>query len=186
MSEDELQRLVGALKVLADESRLRILGILAAGERTGGELADLVDLRASTISHHLTRLVEIGVVTVRSEGSSKVYGLDGDALKALRGDLLVPERIQELVPEAREGSYEAKVLDAFVEGPRLLKIPSSRKKREVVLDWLVQRFTVGEAVSEAEVNERIQEAHWDSATLRRELVGGGWMGREAGRYTRLR
>jgi len=186
MSEEELQRLVGALKVLADESRLRILGILAAGERTGGELAELVDLRASTISHHLTRLVELGVVTVRSEGSSKVYGLDADTLSSLRGDLLVPDRMVEMVPEAQPGSYEAKVLDAFVAGPELTKIPSSRKKRIVVLDWLVQRFPLGETVSEAEVNERIQLAHWDSATLRRELVGGGWMSREAGRYTRLR
>jgi hypothetical protein len=107
-------------------------------------------------------------------------------LSSLRGDLLVPDRMRELVPEAREGSFEAKVLDAFVEGQRLVRIPSSRKKRDVVLDWLVQRFPLGEEVSEADVNERLQQAHWDSATLRRELVGGGWMVREAGRYTRLR
>jgi hypothetical protein len=115
-----------------------------------------------------------------------VYSLDADTLSALRGDLLVPDRMVELVPEAQQGSFEQKVLEAFVEGSTLVRIPSSRKKRDVVLDWLVQRFPLGEVVSEAEVNERIQEAHWDSATLRRELVGGGWMSREAGRYTRLR
>jgi hypothetical protein len=185
MSEDDLQRLVAALKALADASRLRILGILAAGERTGGELAELCELRASTVSHHLTRLRELGLVTVRAEGSSKVYGLDADALASLQGGL-VPESLAERVPEAQPGSFAAKVLEAFVDGTTLTKIPSSRKKREVILDWLAHDFEVGETVSEAVVNERIQRHHWDSATLRRELVGGGWMTRDAGRYTRVR
>ena len=185
MSEDELQRLVAALKALADASRLRILGILAAGERTGGELAELCDLRASTVSHHLTRLRELGLVTVRAEGTSKVYGLDVDALSALQTGL-VPEALAERVPEAQPGSFDAKVLEAFVEDGKLVRIPSSRKKRDVILDWLVADFTIGDTVSEAVVNERIQRHHWDSATLRRELIGGGWMTREAGRYTRVR
>lgn len=185
MSEDELQRLVEALKGLADASRLRILGILAAGERTGGELAELCNLRASTVSHHLTRLQELGLVTVRAEGTSKIYGLDAEALEALQIGL-VPEQLAQRVPEAQPGSFAAKVLEAFVDGPTLVRIPSSRKKREVILDWLVADFTVGDTVSEAVVNERIQRHHWDSATLRRELIGGGWMTRERGQYTRVR
>jgi len=186
MSEDELKRLVGALKVLADASRIRILGILAAGDRTGGELAELCDLRASTVSHHLTRLRELGVVSVRAQGSSKLYSLDADALAALQQPLREPARMAELVPEARDGSFERKVMEAFVDGQQLTKIPSSRKKREVILGWLVLDFAVEEPVSEATVNERLQRHHWDSATLRRELVGGGWMSREGGWYTRLR
>lgn len=186
MGENELQHLVATLKVLADESRLRILGILAAGERTGGELAELCDLRASTVSHHLTRLREVGLVTARAEGSSKVYVLDADALAALQGTVFVPERIVRVVPEAKEGTFERKVLDAFFDGESLTRIPSARKKRDVILTWLARRFTVGEAISEATVNERIQQHHWDSATLRRELVGGGWFTRENGTYTRVR
>lgn len=185
MSEDELQRLVMALKALADASRLRILGILAAGERTGGELAELCELRASTVSHHLTRLRELGLVTVRSEGSSKLYALDADALSALQGGL-VPDALAARVPEAEPGSFAAKVLEAFTEGAKLLQIPTSRKKRDVILDWLVADFAIGDEVSEAVVNERIQRHHWDSATLRRELIMGGWMTRDAGRYTRVR
>jgi len=186
MSEDELKRLVRSLKVLADVSRLRILGILAAGERTGGELAELCELRASTVSHHLTRLRELGVVTARAEGSSKVYALDPDALASLQQPLREPSRIAELVPEAQPGSFAAKVMAAFVDGQELVRIPSSRKKRDVILGWLVTDFAIGEPVSEATVNERLQRHHWDSATLRRELVGGGWMTRDDGWYTRLR
>ena len=37
---DDLSLLVSFFKALADESRLRIIGVLAAREATGGELAD--------------------------------------------------------------------------------------------------------------------------------------------------
>lgn len=186
MSEDELAKLVSLLKVLADESRLRMIGILATRACTGVELAGLLDLRAATVSHHLARLREVGLVTVRAEGTTRWYALDTAALGELRRDLLEPERVASLVPEAEPDALAKKVLDAFLDGERLVRIPASRRKREVILRWLVSRFDVGVPVSEAEVNERLQRHHWDSATLRRELVGGGWMTRDAGTYVRVR
>lgn len=186
MSEDELRRIVTMFKVLADESRLRILGVLVAGPRTGGELADLVGLRASTISHHLTRLKESGLVTVRRDGTSRVYTLDREALEALGNDTIVPEQLAAVVPQAAPDQYSERVLAAFLDQGHLTRIPASRKKRHAVLDWLVQRFEIGVEVTEADVNERIQQVHWDSATLRRELVGGGWMTRADGVYQRVR
>jgi DNA-binding transcriptional ArsR family regulator len=186
MSEDELRRIVSMFKVLADESRLKILGVLAAGPRTGGELAELVGLRASTISHHLTRLKESGLVTVTKDGTSRVYTLDREVLAELGTEAMVPEHIASVVPEAAPDRYTERVLSAFLDQGHLTKIPSSRKKRDVVLNWLVQRFEIGVDVSEATVNERIQQVHWDSATLRRELVGGKWMVRTNGIYRRVR
>lgn len=185
MSEQALQRLVELLKVLADESRLRLIGVLATRECSGGELAHLLGLRAATVSHHLTRLREAGLVSVRAEGTTRYYRLDADALAALRGDLLEPARVSELVPEARPGAFEQKVLDTFLDGEVIRRIPSSRKKRDVLLQWLADAFELGRAYSEAEVNERLLRHHWDSATLRRELVGGGWMTRDAGTYCRV-
>ena len=178
--------MVATFKVLADESRIRILGILATSPRTGGELAELLSLRASTVSHHLTRLREAGLVQATRQGTSVLYALDHEALAGLGEEVFVPHKLQQVVPEARRGAFADKVLGAFFDGETLLKIPASRKKRDVVLARLAEDFVVGEAVSEAVVNERLQAHHWDSATLRRELVGGGWMTREAGVYTRVR
>lgn len=186
MSEETIQSIVAALKTLADASRLRILGVLATGPRTGGELAELLDLRASTISHHLTRLRQVGLVNVERDGTHRIYSLDEEALSRLRTDLLVPEAMAAAVPQAEEGTWEKKVLSTFFDGSTLARIPASRKKRDVVLQWLAERFPLETPLPEAEVNERLQVHHWDSATLRRELVGGGWMERDQGIYRRVR
>ena len=65
------------------------------------------------------------------------------------------------------------------------EIPASRKKRDVILDWLADRFEHGVRYPEPELNTIIKRHHPDSATLRRELIGGRWMAREAGVYWRL-
>jgi hypothetical protein len=51
-----------------------------------------------------------------------------------------------------------------------------------VLTWLAGRFEPGRRYAEREVNEIIKRHHEDSATLRRELIDGGWMEREDGVY----
>lgn len=185
MSPHTLPEQVALLKVLADENRLRIVGILATRACTGGELAELLDLRAATVSHHLSRLREVGLLTVEQEGTRRWYRLDTAALQDARSRLLEPERVSSLVPEAAPDAYSAKVLRAFVEGDRIRRIPANRRKREVLLEWLAARFEVGEQLPESHVNERILRHHWDSATLRRELVAGGWMTRSDGVYTRI-
>jgi len=43
----------------------------------------------------------------------------------------------------------------------------------------------GARYPERAVNETLQRHHWDSATLRRELIGAGMMARDAGVYWRL-
>lgn len=186
MSEQELYSLLSVLKVLADDSRLRMIGLLATAPRSGVELAELLELRAATVSHHLARLREVGLVSVRREGATRSYSLDTDALSELRERLLAPERMAEIVSAAQPESPRSSVLSAFLEGEVLRRIPASRKKRDVVLQWLAERFPLDTHLSEPAVNEQLQRHHWDCATLRRELVGGGWMTREAGVYRRVR
>jgi hypothetical protein len=68
---------------------------------------------------------------------------------------------------------------------KLKLIPASRKKRGVVLRRLMRNFSAGWRYSEAEVNTAIQEHYWDSATLRRELVGHRMLARKDRVYWRL-
>jgi len=188
MAPEDLEKLLSFFKTLADGSRLRLLGILANHERTVGELADLLDLREPTVSHHLAKLKAMGLVASRAEGTSRVYRLNVDGLAELRGDLLVPEKMARWVPDVGPEAWERKVLGAFVETDegreRLTRIPASRKKRDVILRWLVEKFDRGVDYPEPEVNARIKPYHSDFATLRRELVGARLMTREAGIYRR--
>jgi DNA-binding transcriptional ArsR family regulator len=175
--------LLAFFKALANESRLRIVGLLAAREHSVQELARSLDLSEPTVSHHLSVLKELGLVTVRAEGVVRWHALDSAALSKMNRALLDPGALESLAPR---GDADARVLENFVDADgKLRSIPASRRKRLVVLKWLVRKFEEGKRYPEAKLNATIQEHHWDSATLRRELVGHRMMAREKSVYWRL-
>jgi DNA-binding transcriptional ArsR family regulator len=63
------------LKVLANESRLRIIDHLSKGECAAGELTRLIGSDQSTVSKHLGVLRAHGIVDSRREGSAVIYEL---------------------------------------------------------------------------------------------------------------
>ncbi|HEX7243419.1 MAG TPA: metalloregulator ArsR/SmtB family transcription factor [Longimicrobiaceae bacterium] len=181
----EIESALQYLKLLANETRLRLLGLLAQRERSVGEVAEILGLREPTISHHLAKLSEAGLVEMRAEGTVHFYRLDGDALQRLGRELFAPGQVTSLAGTEAADAWERKVLDTYLQSGRLSRIPATRKKRDVVLRWLVARFEDGRRYPEREVNETIQQFHPDSATLRRELIMTGLMQRENGLYWRL-
>lgn len=182
MGEEEQQAALQFFRALADESRLKIVGLLANGERGVDELADALKLRAPTVSHHLAKLREAGLVRMRAEGTVHLYRLDMNALRQMSREILTPERIASLADDEEGDAWDRKVLRQSFEGERLKQIPMSRKKRDVILNWLAGRFETGRRYPEKEVNAIIARHHADYATLRRELINGGWMERENGVY----
>jgi hypothetical protein len=149
------------------------------------ELAGQLDLKEPTVSHHLAVLKAQGLVTVRAEGTTRWHSLDRDALEGLSKRILQPTKPKVTPPRGADAA-EDKVLQGFVDlDGRLKLIPASRKKRAVVLRWLMRSFAAGRRYSEAEVNAAIHERHWDSATLRRELVGHRMLARKDRVYWRL-
>ncbi len=179
-----LQPALRFFKALADESRLRLVGILASREASVDELASLLALRPPTVSHHLAKLRQAGLVAMRPEGTSHLYRLDVDALRRASREALAPERMAALPLDGPADDWERKVLRAYFADNRLTEIPASRKKRGVVLKWLAQRFTPGRRYAEVAVNEVLQRYHADAATLRRELVGAGLLLRDHSVYWR--
>ena len=187
MPPEEFETLLQFFKALADENRLKLLGILAAREYSVEELAALLQLKAPTISHHLARLKELGLVQMRTDGNIHLYRLDAENLRTISKGLLSSEKMVELVPlaEMESDAWERKVLRDFFEGPRLKEIPANRQKRSVVLRWLANLFEPGTRYTEAQVNEIIQRHHPDASTLRREMIGEHLLQREQGIYWRI-
>jgi DNA-binding transcriptional ArsR family regulator len=66
----------GVFKALADEQRRRILQLLRGGEQPAGALAEALDLRPATVSHHLAQLKGADLVRVRREGQQRIYALN--------------------------------------------------------------------------------------------------------------
>lgn len=172
-------------KALSDESRLKIVGALSASERSVDELAQMLNLRAPTVSHHLTKLREVDLVSMRSEGTTHFYSLKVDAMRDLSKRILALETVNDIGRIVSEDAYEAKILRDFLDGERLKEIPASRKKRSVILNWLTQFFDEGREYSEKEVNAIISRHHPDFATLRRELIGAKLLDRARGMYWRI-
>ncbi|WP_067619076.1 DUF2087 domain-containing protein [Alicyclobacillus acidiphilus] len=183
MTNEDSQLLVQFLKVLADESRLKILGILANQEASVEELAAYLQLKPPTVSHHLNRLRELGLVTMRQDGNVHTYRFQADALSQVNR-LLKPEKLAQLA-DVEGDAWQRKVLRDFLNGVELKEIPASRKKRLVVLQWLADQFEWDRTYPESEVNEIIGRHHPDFATLRRELIGNRFMARENGVYWRI-
>src|SRR5215468_2502713 len=63
------------LQALSDESRRTMLGALAGGPATAGELAALLPIARPGASRHLRVLREAGLVEVRQEAQRRVYSL---------------------------------------------------------------------------------------------------------------
>jgi predicted transcriptional regulator len=169
--------LVAFFKALADANRLKIVGLLAQQPYTVEQLAAILDLRPSTISHHLSKLAEVGLVSARAEGYYNVYQLEEEKLKETRL-LFSKEDLTSVVGEVDLDAYDRKVVENYsLPDGRLKVIPSQRKKLEAVLRYVTQAFEMDKRYSEKQVNAILSRYHEDTASLRRELIGFSLMRR---------
>jgi hypothetical protein len=185
MSEEQFQKLLSFFKVLGNESRLKILGLLANQERSVGELAARLELREPTVSHHLSTMKELGLVNVRAEGNTRIYWLDVKFLESMSKDILSQAQLAELAPADGENRWEQKVLNTFVENGRITQLPARRKKQLVIMNWVVEHFDYDVRYPEAELNEKLKELNPDFASLRRYLIDHKLMARENNVYWRI-
>jgi DNA-binding transcriptional ArsR family regulator len=82
----KLERHAEALAALGHPVRLEILRYVVQAGAEGAAAGDIqahVELAASTLSHHLKRLVDAGVLSSRGEGTFHFYAADYKALRAL-------------------------------------------------------------------------------------------------------
>lgn len=81
-----MERHAGQLSALGHPVRLKILRFVVQAGAEGAAAGDIqghVDLPASTLSHHLKRLVDAGLMATRSEGTYHYYAADFAALRGL-------------------------------------------------------------------------------------------------------
>lgn len=74
-------------KALCDPNRLLIIEMLQSGEKCGCQLLDDLNIRQSTLSHHMKTLCESGVVNCRREGKWVYYSLNKKGCEAAFGVL---------------------------------------------------------------------------------------------------
>lgn len=184
---EDFNRLLEFFKALGNESRLKIVALLADRDYTVRELAQRLDLREPTVSEHLAMLRKAGLVSVKPDGNHRIYSFSARHLIDMNRELLNREQLAALADVVSEGvanNDDRQVLKNYLDGERLTTIPSVRKKLMVILHWLADQFEYDRRYTEKEVNAIINRHHEDHATLRRELIGYDLLRREKGIYWR--
>jgi DNA-binding transcriptional ArsR family regulator len=76
---------VHAFDVLADPVRRRLLELLADGERSSGDMTNIIQaefgLTQSAVSQHLKVLRESGFASVRVDGSRRIYVMNAQPMR---------------------------------------------------------------------------------------------------------
>ena len=182
-AEINLEKTAQLFKALGHPTRLLMLNLIAAKTRHGEELATILKLNPATVSHHLAKLTEAGLLVAKKDQYYQVYSLVGDLLRIPLGEIisLPPEGLQDQV---ETDAYREKVLRNFFRRGRLTYIPAQNKKFQIVMEKIAQDFEPERRYPEREVNHILLEYHDDVASLRRGLIEFGLMQRERGEYWR--
>ncbi|WP_374687064.1 metalloregulator ArsR/SmtB family transcription factor [Promineifilum sp.] len=183
LTDEQFMQLLHFFQVFSNESRLRLIGHLANGDKSVGELARLLDLKEPTVSHHLAELKGLGLVSVRAEGTMRIYHLDAKALETISKDIFARPNLAALVPKS-DLTDEERVLRTWVKDGRIVEIPAQEKKKQILLRWLARQIDPARRWTEREFSEWLAQFNEDYAFLRRYLVDNGYMARENGIYWR--
>jgi DNA-binding transcriptional ArsR family regulator len=68
---------------IAEPRRRHILELIAAEERSVGEIADALALEQPSVSKHLQVLFNVGLVTVRRDGRRTLYRTNAETLRTI-------------------------------------------------------------------------------------------------------
>lgn len=98
------QALLQRFQAVAEETRFRVVQLLAGGERCVCELQAELDAAQSRLSFHLKKLKDAGVVSDRRDGRWVYYSLVPEALEEMRAFLGEVKPEEGWCPVPRDGS----------------------------------------------------------------------------------
>jgi hypothetical protein len=180
----QLNKIVEFHKALGDLTRVRIIALLQQGPLNGQAIAGKLGLKPPTITHHVAKLREVGLIKERRDKNTIYFSLNTKILEmSAKGILTVGtggDSNMEMSVTAEERS--AIINNFFTKDGKLKNYPAQRKKKLVVLAHMVKGLEFGKIYQEKDINEYLKQFHEDYATLRRELIMCQYMYRENNQY----
>ncbi|WP_042161202.1 metalloregulator ArsR/SmtB family transcription factor [Paenibacillus gorillae] len=181
----QLDKVVNYHKALADPTRIKILILLAEGERNGQVLAEKLGVTPATITHHATKLREASLINERRDKNTIFFSLNHYFIKnnaTVSVDLIYKNANilggAEEMDDKNKRLKESVIKNFFTSNGKIRSIPVQLKKKLIVLENLVSRLDKGHKYSEKEINAFIMNYHDDFATIRREFIMHQFMFRE--------
>ena len=81
--EDNIDKAVRCLKVLAHPQRLKIICVLQTGEHSVQQLEEYVGIAQATLSQHLSLLKDRGILTSKRQGNFSLYSIANKEMVSL-------------------------------------------------------------------------------------------------------
>lgn len=179
----QMSKIVEFHKALGDLTRVKIIALLQQGPLHGQAIAGKLGLKPPTITHHMAKLREVGLIREKREKNTIYFSLNEKILEGSATAILSVgkggENMEMSVTEEERASI---INNFFTRDGKLKNIPAQRKKKLVILAHIVKGFEFGKVYSEKEVNDYLKQYHEDYATLRRELIMCQYMYRENNQY----
>lgn len=165
------------LRLLLDPVRLSVAGAAVSRDIPMAELAERLDVSPKTVARAVGDLRSLGLLDAAGR-------IDPEVLRGVAVTLPAAGPTSEPVagPWTEE---ESAILGRFFDGERLVQIPSSHRKRRLVLEKIALAFEPGRRYRERDVNFMIQLIHPDYATVRRYLIDEALLERADGAYWRI-
>lgn len=89
----ENKELINVFKMLTDDNRLKILKALCGRERNEKELVQELGIPQSTVSNHMGKLCQTGILNSRKEGRAVYYSISKDRVEEIHtvlNEFLIP------------------------------------------------------------------------------------------------
>lgn len=97
ISQEVVQQVAEYFGILAEPMRLRILSLLRNGEKCVQELVEATQTSQANVSKHLKVMLQAGILSRRSEGTSAYYSVKDDLIFVLCN--LVCDRLAERIEQ---------------------------------------------------------------------------------------
>jgi len=170
------------LKCIADKTRIAILNILYEGDSYIELISSKLDLTPATVCYHLKKMESCGIVNSSRTQFYMIYSLNKEMFNKSIAEILFTGD----TTKGKEISYREHIINRYIIGGRLITIPSQKKKLEIIITYIAEQFELGKEYTEREVNRMLVDYHDDFCTLRRDLVGFGFMERYQNTYKRIK
>ncbi len=158
------------MKALADSSRLMILNTLFEKPQYVEEISERIGLAISTVSFHLKKMEESGLVKKQKQQYYYIYEINKQIFNEKLVQFVRFDNIEKFAQDERIEEYKQKIIKTFFRGKKLLKLPSQSMKRWIVLEVILNKFVPNKEYTEKQVDEIIESVYDDYCTVRRYFI----------------
>ena len=148
-------------KAIGQPERLKTVGLLANNAYTIPELATILDMKETAVSRSIRTLQKAKLVEEVRHSQPPQFQLNRTELS----------KMQHIVEGANTPeTFEQRILNQYVQNETLQAIPQDDAEREIILNWLTEKFDLQKRYTESEVTAIVANYYPYPLTLRRLLA----------------